>query len=233
MFEIESDEDVEAMQARLDREGGLQPVEPIRADWGMDPDAIRKMKPITKKKKGQKSLIPDSMKSTGPMPRDQSETSEQLMHRVIKVVARVPIGQKNDYDQYVIFTSNEATMVGVWLGHEALKNETDFEYFRCQFQEDYTLMRKMKTSCQCLIARAQVRWEVEDQRGPEDADQILRALIDIPPKYCYYGLTLPAYARITHLPKKLQLYWYEAYHGIAAELRRWRQAQGPLFDLAP
>ncbi len=132
-------EDEEAMQARVDLEGRLQLVEPIRADLGMDPNAIRKLKLIPRKKKGQKSLIPDSMRSTGPMPWDQSETSEQLMHRVIKIVAWVPIGKKNDYDQfqippeaylyYVIFASNEATMNGVWLGYEALKNETDFEYF--------------------------------------------------------------------------------------------------------
>ncbi len=67
----------EEMQDRVDREAGL---EPIKANLGMDPDAIVKMKQIPKKKKGAKSPIPDSMKDAGPTPRDLSETSEQLMH---------------------------------------------------------------------------------------------------------------------------------------------------------
>ncbi|MCP4605356.1 MAG: hypothetical protein GY847_33355, partial [Proteobacteria bacterium] len=171
------------------------------------------------------------------------ETADQLMHRVIKIVARVPIGKKNDYDQYqippeaylyyVIFASNEVTMNGVWLGHELLKNEMDFEFFRQRFNKDYGLLKKSKQSCQCLIGRAQVLWETDDQRGPEDADQIIRALTDLPAKFWYYGLSKPAFARITHLLKKLQLYWYEGYHGTADEMHHWRQPHGPLVDLTP
>ncbi len=116
----------------------------LRADLGMDPDAIRNLPKIPKKKK-EMSPVPDSMKDVGPMPRDLSETAEQLSHQVIKIVARVLIGTKRNYDQYqilpeayiyyVIFASNEATMAGVWLGFEELKSETDFEFFRQRFRQ--------------------------------------------------------------------------------------------------
>ncbi len=202
---------------------------------------IKKLPRIPKKKK-EKSPVLDSMKDAGPMLRDLSETVEQLMHRVIKIVARVPMGTKRDYEQYqippeayvyyIIIASNEATMAGAWLGFEELKSEADFEFFRQRFNKDYGALKKSKQSCQCLIAQAQILWETTDERGPEDVDQIIRALTDIPAKYWYYGLSKPAFARITHLPKKLCLYWYEGYHGVADELRCWRQMHGPLVDLS-
>ncbi len=85
-------------------------------------------------------------------------------------------------------------MNGVWLGYKELKSETDFEFFRQHFNKDYGVLKKAKQSCQCLIVRAQILWEANDEWGPEDADQIIRALIDIPAKYWYYGLSKPVFA---------------------------------------
>ncbi len=66
----------------------LKCVGTLNADIRLDPDAIRKLPKIPKKK--EKSPVPDSMKDAGPTPRDQSETADQLMHRVIKIIAWVP-----------------------------------------------------------------------------------------------------------------------------------------------
>ncbi len=46
---------------------------------GSDLDAIRNLPKIPKKKK-EKSPVPESMQDAGPVPRDLSETQEQLSH---------------------------------------------------------------------------------------------------------------------------------------------------------